>query len=769
MLLNRNANGSDANLYGGGMFCMHSNSINVENCIIIENEAYYNGGGIYDYNSSSLIIKNSNISDNKAIYGGGIYNKYCSANLINCVFTDNSATAFGCGMYNDHSSHTLINCVFTENTSTSDYSRGGGMYNDQSSPAIINCTFSGNSVDTWGKGGAICNTNSSEPNMTNSIFENNSAWDGGAVYNDDSEPNITYCIFTGNNAIDYGGAVYSIASSPKIANSIFTCNTVNPAGASLGAGIHNYQSSATIDNCIFSGNISDYGCGISNYQSSTTTKITNCMFNGNHANVLGGGMYNYQSSPTLIKCVFSGNLAGYGGAICNLDDSDPNITKCIFSNNSANEGGGVYNNCSDPNITNCVFGGNDADNFGGGMVNCYGLSLTITNCIFNGNYAGSYGGGGIGNFDQMIVLITNCTFSGNYASGSYGGGAMCNWESGPVVTNCILWYNEADTVYDEIYNDGSSYPVISYSDIKGGWTGGTGNKDEDPCFFEVDTPTGSWTANPSYDESTFQSTLTDDSASWTVNQLAGKFINPDTLNQDLHFFIVSNDVNTINVWSNAEYIETSGKTYKIYDYHLKVESPCIDAGDPQGDYNGQKDIDGEPRVFDGDYNDSEIVDMGADEYYWSPADFNSDGLVNFFDYALIANVWLTTPTYQYYNDVYDLIDNDCIDSNDLARFCEDWLWQTAWAKTFPFAYYQAMGRGMDKSMAESLGFTQDLFTSVSAGQNQPELTAADIEEIIKWLYDLWLTEDQLRKMITADDWLKFIDQVIELAKQEIQY
>jgi len=54
-------------------------------------------------------------------------------------------------------------------------------------------------------------------------------------------------------------------------------------------------------------------------------------------------------------------------------------------------------------------------------------------------------------------------------------------------------------------------------------------------------------------------------------------------------------------------------------------------------------------------------------------------------------------------------------------------------------------------------------------KGQPELDAADIEEIIKWLADLWLTEDELRKIMTEDEWLKFIEQVLELAKQEIQY
>jgi len=44
------------------------------------------------------------------------------------------------------------------------------------------------------------------------------------------------------------------------------------------------------------------------------------------------------------------------------------------------------------------------------------------------------------------------------------------------------------------------------------------------------------------------------------------------------------------------------------DYHLSPNSPCIDAGDPNGDYTGQTDIDGQGRT-DG------VVDMGSDEVW----------------------------------------------------------------------------------------------------------------------------------------------------------
>jgi uncharacterized repeat protein (TIGR01451 family) len=691
----------------------NDNSYHVVKCVDVNNAVL---------DGFTITAGNANGSVYTLYSGGGMYCQDSNDQMVtNCTFIGNSAVVGG-GLYNSQSSPTLINCTFCGNLATTSEGDtfGGGICNYLSSPTLINCAFSGNSATTgeyYTKtyGGAICNWYDSDPNITNCTFSGNSATAtgyglsyGGAIYNwNDSNPNLINCIFSGNFASteddSYGGAI---------------CNWDD--------------SNPNLINCTFSGN------------SATTT--------GDYTNTYGGAVCNWNDSdPYVTNCLFSNNSALEGGAVYNYYHSVPNITNCLFSNNSAWDGGAVYNADSDPYISNCIFTGNIVEHHGGGMYNYDDSNTSVANSIFSGNRA-IYYGGGIANLDNSNLTLTNCTISENWA---HIGGGICSWiDVDTNLTNCILWDNDANTSYEEIYSDLDSYPVISYSNIRG-WTE---TINEDPCFFEVDSPTGSWSADASYDESTFQSTLTNTGASWTVNQLAGKFINPDTVNQDLHFFIVSNDVNTINVWSNVESFVTSGDFYQIYDYHLKVESPCIDAGDPQGDYNGQKDIDGEPRVFDGDYNDSEIVDMGADEYYWSPADFNSDGLVNFFDYAFFASAWQSDPNDPNYNEDCDLEDNNSIDSKDLARFCEDWLWQTAWAKTFPFAY-ETMGHSMGRSMAESPGLTQDLFVSVSAKQAQPELTAADIEEIIKWLEQLWLTDDQVRKVISEDDWLKFIELV----------
>ncbi|MHC4283095.1 MAG: right-handed parallel beta-helix repeat-containing protein [Planctomycetota bacterium] len=615
---------------------------------------------------------------------------------------------YGGGIYCKDSNGLIVrNCSISINSAK----YGGGMYNEFSSANITNCIFFDNEA-TYDNGGAIYITNSSEPNVTNCIFSNNSARKGGAVYNNYSEPNITNCVFIGNTADYYGGSMFN-----------------------------SDESSPTIINCTFSGN-------------SATTM----------GNSYGGAICNWNfSDPNVTNCTFIDNSAHEGGAVYNYYDSDPNIANCIFTANDADMGGGLYISSSSPDITNCIFVGNTADSYGGGMYNYNESYPVVVNSIFSGNRADIYGGG-IASYINTSLALTNCTVSGNSA---YSGGGIWSWSYADTnITNCILWANEANSV-DEIFIDDPNTVIISYSDIEDSngsgdnWvdeigTDGGYNIDEDPCFFSVEPSTGSWSENAAYDSSTFQSTLTDTDANWAVNELAGKFVSPNTP-QLLQFFIVSNNVNTIKVWSDVNDIAKATRTYQIYDYHLTTDSACIDTGYPDGDYNGQTDIDGELRVFDGDYNDVPIIDMGADEYYWSPADFDSDGFVNFFDYAFFASAWLTTPNdVNYYDDIYDLVDNNYIDSNDLARFCEDWLWQTAWAKAFPFSY----GRGMGKSMGMGEGF----FPSIEAKQARPQLTATDIEQMIKWLAELWLTDDQVRKMITEKEWLKFIESVKQVTK-----
>jgi hypothetical protein len=128
----------------------------------------------------------------------------------------------------------------------------------------------------------------------------------------------------------------------------------------------------------------------------------------------GGGMYNYQGSPTLIKCTFTANYTKKrGGAMANKQ-SNITLANCIFYGNLAdNAGGAIFNQNSDPTIINCILIDNSAGVLGGGIHNCSASDETLVNCTITGNSAGDYGGG-ISN-DLSDSTIGNCILWGNSA------------------------------------------------------------------------------------------------------------------------------------------------------------------------------------------------------------------------------------------------------------------------------------------------------------------------------------------------------------------
>jgi hypothetical protein len=188
---------------------------------------------------------------------------------------------------------------------------------------------------------------------------------------------------------------------------------------------------------------------------------------------LGGGMYNaFDSSPTLTNLTFSNNSAWGGGGIYNYIDSSPTLTNISFSNNSAVFGGGMFNHSANPSLNNVTFSFNSVSVEGGGIYN-YESSPSLTNVTFSNNLA-EYGGG-MSNYNNSSPTLTNVTLSNN--SATFGGGIYNATNSNPTLTNVILWSNSID----QVFNDGTSNPDITYSDIQGGYAG-EGNIDVDPLL-----------------------------------------------------------------------------------------------------------------------------------------------------------------------------------------------------------------------------------------------------------------------------------------------
>ena len=291
-----------------------------------------------------------------------------------------------------------------------------------------------------------------------------------------------------------GGGIYCInVSSPTIGKCIITGN----AATSNGGGIYCYFASPGISNCSLSGNSAPNGGGIYCDSSSLPT-ITNCTVSGNSASSGGGGIYcTSSSSPAITNCMVSGNsVSGGGGGIYCNSSSSPAISNCMINENSANNGGGIFcYSSSSPEVTNCLLARNAASNRGGGVYTYY-----------------------------SSPVITNCTLARNSASTSRGGGAYFSNSGSPKIINCILWSDSSGEI-----NCSSVTPTVTYSDIRGGYTG-TGNISDNPSF---------------------------------VNSAAG-------------------------------------------NYHLRADSPCIDAGTDSG--APATDIEGNPRPLGAAY------DMGAYEY-----------------------------------------------------------------------------------------------------------------------------------------------------------
>jgi hypothetical protein len=252
------------------------------------------------------------------------------------------------------------------------------------------------------------------------------------------------------------GSVF-VFQSREDTTSVLAGLTITNGKALAGGGVYCYDSSPSILMCLIVGN-----------ESTGSTRP-----NG------GGGIYCKQCSPVIRDCWINSNLAPRGGGI-KCAYSSPTIQNCKITENETDyeSGGGI--NCHPlayPIIKNCVINGNISASSGGGIL-CGDSSPKILNCLIARNTAGYDGGGILSIYSSDQLSIMNCTITGN--SSPRAGGLACVTGSEPIVTNSIIWGN--DPV--DIANRGGE-PLVTYSDIGGSWEG-EGNFDFDPQFLYQD-------------------------------------------------------------------------------------------------------------------------------------------------------------------------------------------------------------------------------------------------------------------------------------------
>jgi hypothetical protein len=172
-------------------------------------------------------------------------------------FTNNSENSFHVVKSVDNDSTAILDGFTIQrgnaNSTTRPDNSGGGMLNASSSPTLINVTFSQNSA---------------------SVIDGN----GGGMHNDRSSPRLINVTFYANQAYIGGGMSGYVNSNPRLVNVTFSQNSASFHGGGMGIGNNNPM-------------------------------LINVTFWGNSAQA-GGGMFNSQSSPTLINTIIANSPSG---------------------------------------------------------------------------------------------------------------------------------------------------------------------------------------------------------------------------------------------------------------------------------------------------------------------------------------------------------------------------------------------------------------------------------------------------------------------------
>jgi len=120
----------------------------------------------------------------------------------------------------------------------------------------------------------------------------------------------------------------------------------------------------------------------------TSPTVRNAIFSDNEAELGGGAMANIGGAPTCLNCRFLNNAAASGGAVINRD-TVLELTNCVFDGNHAEQRGGALASSasSTVRIVHAVFVNNRADQSGGAIFSVDDSFVTVTNAILWKNSA----------------------------------------------------------------------------------------------------------------------------------------------------------------------------------------------------------------------------------------------------------------------------------------------------------------------------------------------------------------------------------------------
>ncbi|HEX37985.1 MAG TPA: T9SS type A sorting domain-containing protein [Candidatus Cloacimonetes bacterium] len=266
---------------------------------------------------------------------------------------------------------------------------------------------------------------------------------------------------------------------------------------------------------------------------------------------------NYDSSPMLYEVTIAGNQ---GGGIRCYEDCNIVIEQSSINNNSTL--GGLYSVESVPSLRNVIINDNTSDDSGGGIYLVGNESVSFDNVQLIGNTADWDGGAICAESNNFTIHLKNTLIANNFAHNSGGG---INLIGGPKLraSNITVCNNSTEGLGGGIMCQLESEVVIFNSII---WYNSGGEVIE------------FWTG--------------EEAVVIFHSNISGGWYGPGI-----------NNIESIPLFADTL-------------YHLSSNSPCIDSGSPDtlGLDLPPFDLDGNLRIWDGDGDGEEIIDMGVYEF-----------------------------------------------------------------------------------------------------------------------------------------------------------
>jgi len=310
---------------------------------------------------------------------------------------------------------------------------------------------------------------------------------------------------------------------------------------------------------------------------------------GLHAGFPSGGGDLEGVGPKVHKTILSGDLLGNDAEEIAPGRMLDDATRSDNSYHVVSASGTDSNTL----LSGCVITGGNATGAAqseydrGGGLYCKSGSLTVLNCVFRSN-SGMFGGGMCSLMGNPVLM--NCTFLLNYADES--GGGMNNSRSSVVLYNCVFGSNQAKEKGGGLYNEHNS-PVNVNCTFSGNAAYAGGG-----IYCDKGKP------------------IVANCILWGNRSRYG-MLEPSQI------YAVEGDINCCCIQGLTKELGGDGNigvepgfvNAAANDFHLKAGSACIDAGMNDAlPSEIETDVDGTPRLRDGNSDGTITIDIGAQEF-----------------------------------------------------------------------------------------------------------------------------------------------------------